>query len=84
MTSSEGARLPKRFGKVWLTSTSVGCLFFRTQLGECLKSIVHADYPERWPQLLPLLDNNMKAGSAHPQRLYGALYTLRILTRKYE
>lgn len=49
-----------------------------------MKSIVHADYPQRWPQLVPLLDSNMKAGAAHPQRLYGALYTLRILARKYE
>ena len=31
----------------------------RTQLGECLKALVHADFPERWPGLLPTLLRNL-------------------------
>ncbi|BDA47636.1 Importin-7 [Coccomyxa sp. Obi] len=54
----------------------------RTQLGECLKSIVHVDFPERWPGLLPIVLQNLS--SQEQQRLYGALFALRILTRKYE
>jgi hypothetical protein len=54
----------------------------RVQLGECLKTVIHADYPELWPALLPSIFNNLK--SANQQRVFGALYALRILTRKYE
>ncbi|EIE23737.1 ARM repeat-containing protein [Coccomyxa subellipsoidea C-169] len=54
----------------------------RTQLGECLKAIVHVDFPESWPGLLPIVLQNL--GSQEQQRLYGALFALRILTRKYE
>ncbi|XP_024396720.1 importin beta-like SAD2 [Physcomitrium patens] len=54
----------------------------RVQLGECLKTCIHADYPEQWPDLLPAIFNNLK--SQDQQRVYGALYALRILTRKYE
>lgn len=31
----------------------------RTQLGECLKAIVHVDFPERWPGLLPIVLQNL-------------------------
>jgi hypothetical protein len=31
----------------------------RTQLGECLKDIVHVDFPERWPGLLPIVLQNL-------------------------
>jgi hypothetical protein len=31
----------------------------RNQLGECLRSLVHADFPERWPGLLPTLLHNL-------------------------
>ncbi|KAG0567157.1 hypothetical protein KC19_7G115500 [Ceratodon purpureus] len=54
----------------------------RVQLGECLKTVIHADYPEQWPALLPAIFNNLK--SQDQQRVFGALYALRILTRKYE
>ena len=48
-----------------------------------LKTIVNNDYPEKWPSLLlPSVDANLK--SQDQQRIYGALYALRILTRKYE
>ncbi|XP_043705839.1 importin beta-like SAD2 [Telopea speciosissima] len=52
----------------------------RAQLGECLKTIVHADYPEQWPSLLPWVKHNLQ----QDQQIYGALFVLRILARKYE
>ncbi|KAL2459824.1 Importin beta-like SAD2 [Forsythia ovata] len=51
----------------------------RVQLGECLKTIIHADYPEQWPTLLHWVKHNML-----DQQVYGALFVLRILSRKYE
>ncbi|KAI4338873.1 hypothetical protein MLD38_023880 [Melastoma candidum] len=51
----------------------------RVQLGECLKTIIHADYPEQWPHLLDWIKHNLQ-----DQQVYGALFVLRILTRKYE
>ncbi|KAE8022774.1 hypothetical protein FH972_008548 [Carpinus fangiana] len=51
----------------------------RVQLGECLKTIIHADYPEQWPHLLDWVKHNLQ-----DQQVYGALYVLRILARKYE
>ncbi|KAL8140216.1 hypothetical protein V2J09_006237 [Rumex salicifolius] len=51
----------------------------RVQLGECLKTIIHADYPELWPGLLHWVKHNLQ-----DQQVYGALYVLRILARKYE
>ena len=55
--------------------------FFRVQLGECLKTIVHADYPEQWPGLLHWIKCNLQM---HDEQIYGALYVLRILSRKFE
>ncbi|XP_057960269.1 importin beta-like SAD2 [Malania oleifera] len=51
----------------------------RAQLGECLKTIIHADYPEQWPNLLHWVKHNLQ-----DQQVYGALFVLRILSRKYE
>ncbi|KAJ7979108.1 importin beta-like SAD2 [Quillaja saponaria] len=51
----------------------------RVQLGECLKTIIHADYPEQWPHLLDWVKLNLQ-----DQQVYGALFVLRILSRKYE
>ncbi|XP_013630296.1 PREDICTED: importin beta-like SAD2 isoform X1 [Brassica oleracea var. oleracea] len=51
----------------------------RSQLGECLKTIIHADYPEQWPRLLDWVNYNLQN-----QQIYGALFVLRILSRKYE
>ncbi|KAJ4723042.1 importin beta-like SAD2 [Melia azedarach] len=51
----------------------------RVQLGECLKTIIHADYPEQWPHLLDWVKHNLQ-----DQQVYGALFVLRILSRKYE
>ncbi|KAK2986662.1 hypothetical protein RJ640_010118 [Escallonia rubra] len=55
------------------------CCFNRVQLGECLKTIIHADYPEQWPSLLHWVKHNLQ-----DQQVYGALFVLRILSRKYE
>lgn len=52
---------------------------YRVQLGECLKTIIHADYPEQWPRLLDWIKHNLQ-----DQQVYGALFVLRILSRKYE
>ncbi|XP_022018773.1 importin beta-like SAD2 [Helianthus annuus] len=51
----------------------------RAQLGECLKTIIHADYPEQWPALLQWVTHNLQ-----DQQVYAALFVLRILSRKYE
>ncbi|XP_023549155.1 importin beta-like SAD2 isoform X1 [Cucurbita pepo subsp. pepo] len=51
----------------------------RVQLGECLKTIIHADYPEHWPRLLEWVKENLQASN-----VYAALFVLRILARKYE
>ncbi|KAJ6801624.1 importin beta-like SAD2 [Iris pallida] len=53
----------------------------RVQLGECLKTIIHGDYPEQWPALLHWIKSNLQS---QDQQVYGALYVLRILSRKYE
>ncbi|KAH7428022.1 hypothetical protein KP509_10G071600 [Ceratopteris richardii] len=54
----------------------------RVQLADGLKTVVNYDYPEKWPSLLPSIDSNLK--SQEQTRICGALYALRILTRKYE
>lgn len=54
-------------------------MLYRVQLGECLKTIIHADYPEHWPRLLDWVKHNLQ-----DQQVYGALFVLRILSRKYE
>lgn len=53
----------------------------RVQLGECLKTIIHADYPEQWPHLLDWVKLNL---SQDDPQVYAALFVLRILSRKYE
>uniref|UniRef100_A0ACD5Z4B3 Uncharacterized protein n=1 Tax=Avena sativa TaxID=4498 RepID=A0ACD5Z4B3_AVESA len=52
----------------------------RAQLGESIKTIIHADYPEHWPSLLHWVTHNLESQS----QIFGALYVLRVLTRKYE
>lgn len=52
-------------------------------MGECLKTIVHEDYPEQWPLLLHWIKHNLQH-NLQDQQVYGALFVLRILTRKYE
>lgn len=54
----------------------------RTQLAECVKSIVYADYPGEWPDILQTIVGFL--GSNEQNKIYGALLALRQLTRKYE
>ncbi|MEW5303971.1 MAG: hypothetical protein WDW36_006614 [Sanguina aurantia] len=54
----------------------------RSQLAEVFKTVVVADFPERWPGLLQPLYNNL-VGQEH-RRMSGALLALRIVARKYE
>ncbi|CAA7016727.1 unnamed protein product [Microthlaspi erraticum] len=51
----------------------------RVQMGECLKTIIYADYPEQWSLLLDWVKHNLQ-----DQQVYGALFVLRILSSKYE
>ncbi|EPS68871.1 hypothetical protein M569_05897, partial [Genlisea aurea] len=51
----------------------------RLQLGECLKTMIQEDYPEQWPAILSWVKHNLQ-----DQQVYGALFVLRILSRKYE
>ncbi|XP_042376688.1 importin beta-like SAD2 [Zingiber officinale] len=53
----------------------------RAQLGECIKTIILADYPEKWPNLLHWVKCNLMS---QDQQILGALYILRFLARKYE
>lgn len=48
-------------------------------MGECLKTIIYADYPEQWSLLLDWVKHNLQ-----DQQVYGALFVLRILSSKYE
>ena len=43
----------------------------RVQLGTCLRSAAHTDYPDRWPSLLQHICTNLR--SAEPGRLHGGL-----------
>ncbi|KEH44552.1 putative importin-beta domain-containing protein [Medicago truncatula] len=52
----------------------------RVQLGECLKTILHSDYPDHCPNLLDWIKHNLH----DQQHLYSALFVLRILSIKYE
>ncbi|CAN6275464.1 unnamed protein product [Urochloa humidicola] len=52
----------------------------RAQLGESIKTLIVADYPEQWPNLLHWVTHNLES----QDQIFGALYVLRILTRKYE
>uniref|UniRef100_A0A7R9YU85 Importin N-terminal domain-containing protein n=1 Tax=Chlamydomonas euryale TaxID=1486919 RepID=A0A7R9YU85_9CHLO len=52
------------------------------QIGEVFKMVVYADFPEKWPNLLAALWPNLV--SQDEGRLYGGLYALRMVARKYE
>ncbi|KAM0916061.1 hypothetical protein ACQ4PT_010415 [Festuca glaucescens] len=52
----------------------------RVQLGESIKTLILADYPEQWPSLLHWVTHNLES----QDQIFGALYVLRILSRKYE
>ncbi|GAU12054.1 hypothetical protein TSUD_00190 [Trifolium subterraneum] len=52
----------------------------RVQLVECLKTILHSDYPDQCPHLLDWIKHNLQ----DQQQVYSALFVLRILSIKYE
>lgn len=52
----------------------------RAQLGESIKTLILADYPAQWPSLLHWVTHNLDS----QDQIFGALYVLRILARKYE
>ncbi|RLM75616.1 importin beta-like SAD2 [Panicum miliaceum] len=52
----------------------------RAQLGESIKTLIVVDYPEQWPNLLHWVTHNLES----QDQIFGALYVLRILARKYE
>jgi hypothetical protein len=54
----------------------------RVQLEEALKQIIAWDYPQRWPDLVPVLASSLTSGDQG--LMCGALRTLRIVARKYE
>ena len=54
----------------------------RAQLGVALSSQLDADFPARWPELLPGILAAL--GSAQKERLHGGLFALRLVCRKYE
>jgi hypothetical protein len=54
----------------------------RAQLGVVLRVVAEADFPERWPELAPAVGAALT--SPEPGRVYGALFVLRFLARKYE
>ncbi|KAI3676940.1 hypothetical protein L1987_86556 [Smallanthus sonchifolius] len=59
------------------SSSCYDCL--QERVGECLKTIIHANYPEQWSNLLHRVTHNVQ-----DQQVYGALFVLRIVPRKYE
>ncbi|WVY92645.1 hypothetical protein V8G54_031733 [Vigna mungo] len=52
----------------------------RVQLGECLKTVIHWDYPEQFPHLLDWIKQNLQ----DQQQVQAALFVLRLLSKKYE
>ena len=54
----------------------------RSQLGLCLRTIVAADYPARWPALIGVIGSGLV--SPDTTQLHGALYSLRVLAKVYE
>ena len=54
----------------------------RSQLVECMKVMVNADFPEKWPDLLSTLIGFMQTDDV--PRVYGAVQVIMLLCRKYE
>ena len=54
----------------------------RSQLTECVKVMVAADYPEKWPALLPTLCSYLQTDDV--PRVTGAVHVIMLLCRKYE
>lgn len=58
----------------------------RSVLAEALYHMSMSEYPTNWPDLLPSLLNNIRAGGSNGDatRVYGALYALRKLCKRFE
>lgn len=56
----------------------------RAQLAEAAKYVVHHDYPDRWPGLLPSIAPLISAQDNNGSHLFAALLILRLVARKYE
>lgn len=54
----------------------------RAQLGVALRTQLDADFPAAWPDLLPKVCGALR--STEPPTLYGGLFALRHICRKYE
>lgn len=54
----------------------------RSQLVECIKVMVNADFPEKWPEILPTLLQYLATDDV--PRVYGAVQVIMLLCRKYE
>ena len=54
----------------------------RGLLSDVLRSLVDYDYPDKWPQLLPVLVQNVQSGDK--LRIYNALVALRKVCKVYE
>ena len=54
----------------------------RSQLVECMKVLVNADFPEKWPDILPTVVQYLSTDDV--TRVYGAVNVILLLCRKYE
>ena len=54
----------------------------RSQLVECMKVMVNADFPEKWGDLMPTLLQYLATDDV--PRVYGAVQVIMLLCRKYE
>jgi len=54
----------------------------RSQLGESAKHVVHFEFPDRWPALMPAVCTLLT--TQDEAQLYAALFMLRLVARKYE
>lgn len=54
----------------------------QSQLTECVKVMVAADYPTKWPELLPTLASYLNTEDI--ARITGAVHVIMLLCRKYE
>jgi hypothetical protein len=58
------------------------CADDRSQVAVALKQILEKEYPQNWPDLVPKVMSFINTQDI--PRLHGALYTMRIVIKKYE
>ena len=54
----------------------------RSQLALCLRHIAFADYPDKWPSLLPAIGSRISSNDE--SQLHGGLLALRVLAKIHE